>query len=266
VFASVLVALDASATTVTSFAPFTATPTDGVWYESDIRGGGTASIVNLGGAGGNLQNNLPLGIGAALLTTGSSNGDKAQVAVTDAYGNARNAMTDLTLSLDYSFYKSSAGDLNAYAAPAIKLTLSNPSAVGDGHGTLTYEYYWQTYPGSLDTAPTDEWTSASITATSGLFWWDSGFGHPNSAGGPPLRTLSEWSAVFDSDFDDAEIVALSVGVGTYNQGQTGYVDDISLSYTGYSASYNFEPIPEASTGLLLVLGLAGLGFQGRRRH
>ena len=248
--------------TVNSFAPYTTTPSNGIWYDMRVEAGGDTSIVDLTGLGGNLENNQPLPIGAALLTTGSANPDVAHVGVADAYGNASNILTDVNLEIAYSYYKGSAGDLNAYAAPAIRLTLTNPTAVGDGYGSLVYEPYWQTDP--LAPVTPDDWISAVITSTSGLFWWDGGFGQPNSFGGPPLRTLSDWVSVFDSDFTDADLFALSVGVGTYNQGQTGYFDDVGLSYTGYDARYDFEPIPEPGTAWLVLIGLVGLFLCGRR--
>ena len=246
---------------VNSFGPATSSPTPGSWYRNGVEANGTASIADLSGVGGALENNQPLPIGAALLTTGASNDDRAQVGVADDYGIASEILTDSSLSLEYSFYKGSAGDLNIWAAPSIKLTLSNPSAAGDGYGMLVYEPYWQQSP--LVPPTTDDWVSVAISSTSGLFWWDGGFGEPNSFGGPPLRTLSEWAGVFDSDFEGASLAEVSVGVGTYNQGQTGYFDDVSISFTGYSATYDFEPIPEPSTALLLFLGLVGLAHRRR---
>ncbi len=251
-------------TTVSVFAPYSATPTDGVWYEMRVEAGGAASIVDLSGVGGNLENNQPLPVGAALLTTGSDNADVAHVGVADSYGNASDILTDSSLAIAYSFYKGSAGDLNAFAAPAIRLTLNNPLAVGDGYGSLVYEPYWQTDP--IATVPTDDWITEEISSTTGLFWWDGGFGQANSFGGPPLRTLSDWVTVFDSEFADAELVALSVGVGTYNQGQTGYFDDVSISYTGYDEAYDFEPIPEPATAWMVLIGLIGLFVCGRRER
>lgn len=50
-----LVAPSFGQTTVTSFAPFSETPTPGVWYEADVRPGGVASIVDLTGFGGDLE-------------------------------------------------------------------------------------------------------------------------------------------------------------------------------------------------------------------
>ena len=258
---TLLVTSPALATTVSSFAPFSATPSDGSWYEKSVVAGGTASVVSLSGVGGNLENNQPLASGAARITTGASNNDTAEVGVGDHYGNASAALTDGSFQVSYDFYKSSVGDLNPWAAPAIRLTISNPAAGGDNIGALVYEPYWQTSP--MAHVPTDDWLSVSITSTEGLFWWDGGLGQSNSFGGPPLRTLSEWAGSFDSSFDDANLVALSLSVGSYNQGQTGYFDDVSISFTGYSASYDFEPIPEPTTALLLSLGLVGLAVRRR---
>ena len=250
-------------TTVTAFAPGSSTPTPGVWYEMDVAAGGAASTVNLSGVGGALENNQPLPVGAALLTTGAANADIAHVAVVDAYGNAGSILTDASLQIAYSFYKGSAGDLNPFAAPALRLTLSNPTAVGDGYGSLVYEPYWQTDP--IAHVTTDTWLTQQITSTSGLFWWNGGFGQANSFGGPPLKTLSEWVTVFDADFAGAELLALGIGIGSYNQGQTGYFDDVSLSYAGYDERYNFEPVPEPTTALLVFVGLFGLGQLRRAR-
>jgi len=72
-------------TTVTSFAPAT-NVTPGVWYESDVRPGGTASVTDLTGTGGNLEANQPLPIGAAKLTTDLTNASKTEVAVLNDYG------------------------------------------------------------------------------------------------------------------------------------------------------------------------------------
>ena len=71
------------------------------------------------------------------------------------------------------------GDLNAYAAPAIRLTIANPAAAGDNVGTLICEPYWQISPVGT-TVPTDDWIAVAITSTQGLFWWDGGLGHPTS--------------------------------------------------------------------------------------
>jgi hypothetical protein len=74
-----------------------------------------------------------------------------------------------------------------------------------------------------------------------VFWWTGGFGPGSGAGGPPLRTLNEWAAVFSSDFADSELFQVSIGVGSGNHGQIGYFDDVVIVHDGYEAAYDFEP-------------------------
>jgi hypothetical protein len=93
--------------------------------------------------------------------------------------------------------------------------------------------------------PSEGWSGRPIRhQQTGVFWWNGGFGQPSGAGGPPLRTLAEWAEVFSSDFDDSELIQVSIGVGTFNQGQIGYFDDVQIVHNhdgGYDKSYDFEP-------------------------
>ena len=232
---------------VNSFAPYTDTPTNGVWYEADVRPGGTAAIVDLTGLGGNLEFNQPRPIGAAKLTTDFTNAAKAEVAVVNDYGTVDNILSKLNVSYDY--FKVTNGSQNLAAAPSIKLTFLNTvclNSSGDCYGTLVYEPYWNGVSGPSN-PPLDTWTPVNISASQGDFWWTGGFGQPNTAGGPPLRTLNEWFAAFSSDFPGASLVSISVGVGSYNQGQIGYFDNVAISGTNADATYDFEPAPQFET-------------------
>lgn len=265
----VFAASPAFAVIVTNFAPFSANPTPGVWYMNDVRDTGTASIVDLTGAGGDLESNQPLPSGAARLTTEFANNDKGEVGLPNAFGQPNDIWSSLGIS--YAYHKASNPGQNAFAAPSLKLTVFNPTcddpaSSNDCFGTLVYEPTWNqpSNPGASVAVPTDVWTTVTVDANSGLFWWTGGFGQPNTAGGPPLQTLAQWAASFSSDFGDAQLVLVSIGVGTFNQGQIGYFDNVSISHgfgPGFAEIYDFEPpapVPAVSEWGLLILTILGL--------
>ena len=247
-------------TTVTSFAPST-NNTPGVWFENDVRTGGTASVADLTGLTGDLENNQPLPTGAAKLTTDFTNAAKAEVGVLNDYGMPDNIFS--TLSISYDYHKATNATQNLAAAPSLKLTLVNrvcddpasirgPGGPVDCFATLVYEPTWNG-PGSTPATPassnptTDAWTTVTIDENTGLFWTTGGFGFANTAGGPPIKTLAGWLAESSSDFGDATLFRVSVGVGSFNQGQIGYFDEVIIAGTNANASYDFEPGPTFET-------------------
>lgn len=280
--------LSASAqTNVNAFAPSTNTDL-GIWFESDLRQAGTASVVDLSGLGGSLEVDQPLPPGAALITTELDNGDKAEVGALNDYGMPNDIFASLTIA--YSFLKADNMGQNLFAAPALNLTFFNPLcddpvSANDCFGSLIYEPTWN---GPTSTAATpvssavalDVWTQVDIDQGNGLLWWTGGFGQPNSAGGPPINTLSDWLTLFSSDFGDATLIEVSLGVGTFNQGQIGYFDDVQISHNfagGFSESFDFGPapalppivpVPALSTisQALLLLGLLCVGIVSIRQQ
>jgi hypothetical protein len=258
-FLSVLVPISMMATsafgqtTVTSFAPFTSTPTPGVWYEADVRTGGTASIADLTGLLGNLETAQPLPIGAAKLTTDLTTAAKAEVAVTNNYGVLNDILGALTVG--YSWHKAVNPDpsANEFAAPSIKLTFANPicddpASSGDCFITLVWEAYQDRH---APTPPTDTWTREDLDADTGGWWTTGGFGTSNGFGGcgtVPCPTLRDWHTTLSSDFGQATLVAVSVGVGSYNLGQIGYFDKVDIAGTSVAdASYDFDIAPAFET-------------------
>ena len=139
----------------------------------------------------------------------------------------------------------------AEAAPSLKLSFFNPAydAVpgNDGFMTLIFEPYWN-QPGHENTStppPTGDWSTYTVNLDNGLLWSNGGFGTSNSAGGggPSNKTLSEWESTLDPAFLDAHLVALTIGVGTYNLGQVGYFDKVVLSGTTADNTYDFRQSP-----------------------
>ena len=238
-------------TTVTSFAPST-NNAPGVWFENDVRTGGTASIADLTGLGGDLETAQPLPIGAAKLTTDFTNAAKAEVGVLNDYGMPDNIFS--TLSIMYSYHKATNAGQNASAAPSLKLTFFNAACVdvtsgGDCFAALVYEPTWNgsNGPGVASIPATDQWTAASIDGATGVFWTTGGFGFGNSFGGAPFKTLAGWLAESSSDFGGATLFQVSIGVGSFNQGQIGYFDDVTIAGTNADASYDFDPAPSFET-------------------
>ncbi len=115
--------------------------------------------------------------------------------------------------------------------------------MGDCFGTLVYEPTWNGPSAGSTNPAVGAWTTVNIDQSNGLFWWTGGFGQPNTTGGPPLLTLVGWKAALSSDFGDAVLFRVSVGVGSFNQGQIGYFDNVIIAGTNADASYDFEPAP-----------------------
>ncbi len=165
-------------TTVTSIAPVCINA--GEWCVNELTAGGTVSIADLTGISGDLENNQPLPIGAALLTTDFTDGARAEAGVFNGYGTPDGILS--TLSITYSYHKASNPGQNAFAAPSLKIPVSNPvcdeTDPVDCFGTLVYEPTWNQpgNEGSSVAVPTNVWTTVIIDQNNGLFWWTGGFG------------------------------------------------------------------------------------------
>lgn len=241
---------------------------NGSWFVSAQQTGGTASVV------GATPESPPFSPGAALLTTTNNNSSKTQVSVVDAYGAASN-LASSSFGAQYAYYKAVSGGLdpNAAAAPALKLTVSD----GANGITFVYEPYYQ--PPYSNPTP-NHWNTETISASQGLFWTASpqgnGFGLTEQAGGGYAgnQTLAQWVAQiqgssYASAFANAALAAVSLGIGSYNNGQTGYVDYVTITGTSIgtgsgalSRTYDFQPVPVPEPSTLAIAGLGALGFLG----
>lgn len=235
------------------------------WRSTDTRPGGDFEIVDLAGMGGNLENNQPAGTGAVKLTTDSTNAAKAEVGVVKDFGKVSDILNG-NFSLSYSWFDTG----GAVAAPSLKLAFYSASFAGDGYGQLIYEPYAQGVDEKSYITPTHgDWVTASVDLNNGRFWNTGMFGVASSYAGPPNYTLGEWLSEFDAEFSDASLVGLSLGIGSYNPDETGYVDWVSISGTEADGTYDFEapaavPLPASLPLILLGMGAFGLA-RGRRR-
>jgi hypothetical protein len=244
------------------------------WYQNGTTGGGTASIVSLSGLGGNLEDSQPSPLIAAKLVTTLSDSSKAELGTFGDFGLASTVLSDITLG--YNYYRQNISGGNTFAAPSIKLEIKASGFGSDRDGYLVYEPYWN---GSVTS---NVWQSVSISSSTGAggtssggWWWDGGFGIASSSAGPPIRSLSEWVTAFQAadptNFANAHIVALSVGVGTYNRGQVDYFDNVSICSTAgnIDTTYKFgaDAVPEPATIIVWgLLGTVAVGYRVSRRR
>ncbi|EAQ01237.1 hypothetical protein OB2597_04515 [Pseudooceanicola batsensis HTCC2597] len=240
------------------------------WDKGPTNANGTAEIVDLTGEGGALENNAPQPTGAVKLTTDATNAGRAEVSLEGNFGLVSDLLNG-GLTVQYSWYDTAGTPV---AAPSLKLAFDNPTydagAGNDGYGQLIFEPYWQGPTNASITPTQGDWVTETINLNSGKFWNSGMFGVASSAGGPPNQTITEWAALSDPAFLDANLVGISVGLGSYNPSETGYVDDIRISGTLLDGNYDFEattpaiPLP-ASLPLLLAGSLALGGLRMRRR-
>jgi hypothetical protein len=230
--------------------------------------------------------------GALKMTTGLNNDSKSAYYLVDDSdsGSFRSfgifgELLNQGLDLEYSFLKQAdqqgAPIEAAFAAPALTLGLYNESFNGDGYIELKYEHYWNIGNAAV---PLETWTVANINNSAGQMWGNGGLDLPNTSGGPRFYSFNDIlngtassTGLFTSDISSidfssllsADLVNISVQVGSYNQGQTGYVDYVKMTTDQGSTTWDFQAnanqVPEPSSIAILVIALSGFGLVKKRK-
>lgn len=238
-------------------------PSTTAWAVTNAQqGGATSELVSLVGEGGNLENNAPLPNGALKLTTGLSNNDRAEVGLAGDFGLVSDILTSTT-TFSYDYFRTNVDGGNTFAAPALKLGFFNGGCAqgADCFFQLIYEPYQTPNSALVD----GDWTSVDIDFANGSFWTTGGFGIANGAGGPPLYTIEELLDTANGDFAGATLFSIAFGLGTFNQGVTGYVDNFSYTLGQYTASFDFEAAEVSAPSVIGLFGLTLMGFGLVRR-
>ncbi|MEP5700513.1 MAG: hypothetical protein ABJN43_17945 [Sneathiella sp.] len=227
-----------------------------------------ASLEDLTGKGGNLETNSPYQNGAAKLTTGNDNSHKAEIGFSVKSGlGTLGTFINSGGQLGYDYHKSST-DIDKAPAASIKLHILDTSGIAPTVKYLVYEAY-----GNMPGNPVvDTWNTVDIDSGNGTFWHNGLFGESNMAGNVAGgKTIADWATYFGDKFSDALIVGLSIGVGSYNLGQTAHFDGVEFQTKDHDLFYDFEapqisavPLPAALP--LYGAGVALLGLMGWRRR
>lgn len=202
------------------------------------------------------------------LQTPNDNNARAEIKREGNYGQVRD-LFDGDLSLTYSWYN--APGSGTTAAPALKISIFNPTFTGDGFGQLIYEPYAQGSGLNTIVIPEDEWVTETISLTDGLFWDTSLLGTSNHAGGPPYQTLQAYLTDPEIDqaaFADSFVTSIAVGLGSFNPSVSSFTDNVKIAGTLLDGEFDFQaavvPLPAALPMAAAAFGV--FGFIGWRRR
>lgn len=240
------------------------------WFSNNVRNNGASGITADYPRNGN---------GSAYLAAPVHGGNNAKADFEYFFGNGGYALGTLS-AFSYDWYRDSSSTVAAHLMPAIRLYFD-----ADGSATTTndrgYLVFERAYNPNTAAVPVDQWVSDDVFNFNGLGQsgnlWMVHFGNPN---GSILeiynRDLQDWlttpnpNANYPTLSANTKVYGLSVGVGSgWAGGFEGGVDNIRLAFgSTFDTTWNFEvegDIPEPSTALLLVGGLAALAAYARRR-
>jgi hypothetical protein len=93
-------------------------------------------------------------------------------------------------------------------------------------------------------------TGASNILLGNKGWWKTG----PSPGMSSLGSLAAWAGWFNTTagygsafMDDAVVISVRIGVGSYNAGVTSHVNSLRIAANGYDWKWNFENATQCSS-------------------
>jgi hypothetical protein len=223
-------------------APVVVTPANvGVdWFSPDMRGDGYVAFVE-GPA------TPPLGVGSLEMGT-SSGSDKAQLFNYDHVGVL---LADID-ALSYATYRHSSSTNPPVQYPAINMEVD---FVGNGssYTTLVWEPIYAYGQANLAVDTWQTWdTMASSQTGFGGGWWST----RDIPGICAFNCFVDWDTIVQNNPNAKIVAGVGVNVGSgWNGMFTGDVDALTLSVSGDTVTYDFEPVAPS-----VPVGKATFGF------
>lgn len=205
--------------------------------EADMQGWSEANM-GAGDVAFEADVDAPLGDGAVNLTTQADNNDRASVTRVEDV-----RLADVT-ALGYSTKRGAGFIPEGNAAYRVRFDADGDLNTTTDVATLVFEPYWQN-GGVGDPAPNEQDVWQKWDVLHGTFWasipgGNSVSGMANGAGGPPFYSIPDVLALHP----DAQVIGISVGIGSYNQNYDVLVDEVIFGYEAGASietyTYDFE--------------------------
>jgi hypothetical protein len=197
------------------------------WFTNDTRYDGYIAFVEG-------PDNPPLGVGSLEMGTTASQ-DKAQLFNYDHIGTA---LADID-AISYATYRSSASTNSAAQYPAINIEVDY-AGDGSSYTTLVWEPIYAYGQSNLAIDTWQTWDTMAPSQTSfGGGWWST----KDIPGVCAFNCFVDWDTILQNNPNAKIKYGFGVNVGSGWTGTfTGAVDALTLSVSGGTVTYDFEPV------------------------